>query len=475
MLKSKLMKVTTLGVCMSMLMAVPVFAGNGQGNQNTNMMPFMQNGQMMNMTPGAIQNSQMMNMTPGAIQNGQMMQTQTQNQQLSSAGQYMVDQGIIKGDSTGNYAMSNSVKRGDMSLMLMRAFNFSSSATTGSGFSDVSQSSYYYDAVKTMQSMGIAQGDGQNYRPGSYMTLEEAILFVERALGAAGIDYDEDDITSLFEGRSLSENATREDIAAILYAVLGDDAESLLSGEATTSDAIAYEADENTNINFDEDDFSDACSDATDGTLDYIVFSNPNTGLGRIYYGYSSSSDYDGKAAVGSEFYLDANSSDNEVDISGLTFVPNDDMHGTVVINYTGYGTDDESFSGSVKITINETEDTTADTITYSTDEDNEIAFAEEDFNDASNDATEADLSYVKFVLPNTSYGKLYYCYGTDDETSVSASKKYYYGSDGEDELALSELTFVPKENFTGTARVSYTGVNEDGETFTGTIKITVE
>lgn len=450
MLKSKMMKVTTLGVCMSMLMAVPVFAGTGQGNQNM-MMQFMQNGQMMN---------------------GQMMM---QNQQLSSAGQYMVNQGIIKGDSNGNYSMSNSVKRGDMSLMLMRAFDFTSSSTTGSGFSDVSQSSYYFDAVNTMQNMGIAQGDGQNFRPGSYMTLEEAILFVERALDAAGIEYDEDDISSLFEGRSLSENATREDVASILYAVLGDDAESLLSGETASSDAIAYEADENTTINFDEDDFSDACSDATDGTLDYIVFSNPNTGLGRIYYGYSSSSDYDGKAAAGSEFYLDADSSDDEIGISDLTFVPNDDMHGTVVINYTGYDTDDESFRGSVTITIDETEDATADNITYTTDEDTEITLDEDDFNDASNDATDEDLSYVKFTLPSTSYGKLYYSYDTDDEASVSASKKYWYGSDGEDELALSEVTFVPKDGFTGTAKVYYTGVNEDGDTFTGTIKITVE
>ena len=474
MLKTRLMKVTTFGVCMSMLMAMPVFAANGQGNQN-----MMQNGQMQN---GQMQNGQMMN---GQMMNGQFPtqgamqfqnQSQTNNEQLSSAAQYMVNQGIIKGNSSGNYTMSDNVKRGDMSLMLTRAFNFDTSSTTGgSGFSDVSQSSYYYSAVNAMQSMGIAQGDGQNFRPGSYMTLQEAILFVERALSAAGIDYDESDLTSLFEGRSLSENATREDVSTILYAVLGDDAAALLSGVTTSADAIAYEADENTNITIEEDDFSDACDDATSGTLDYIVFSNPNTSLGRLYYGYDSSSDYDGKASTSDKFYLDADTDDDQVNISDLTFVPNEDAHGTTVISYTGYDTDDTSFRGSVTITINADEDAVADTITYTTDEETALTFDEDDFNDASNDATDADLSYIKFTLPATSYGKLYYNYDEDDEVKVSASYKYYYGSDGDDERALSEVTFVPKDNFTGTAKIYYTGVNEDGDTFTGTIKVIVD
>lgn len=474
MLKSRIMKATTLGVCMSMIMSVPVFASNGQGNQtNVNTMPFMQNG-IQSITQGAIQ---MPAGTPGAIQGGQMQNNQTQNQQLSNAAQYMVNQGIIKGSSNGNYSMSDNVKRGDMSIMLMRAFNFNTSSTSDAGnFSDVSSGSYYYEAVNTMRTIGIAQGDGQNFRPGSYMTLEEAILFVERALDAAGIDYDDTDLTSLFEGRSLSENATREDVATILYAVLGDDAEAILSGEAD-ADAIAYDADENTAITFDEDDFSDACADATEGTLDYVVFANPSTSLGKLYYGYDSSSDYDGKVSTSDEIYLAADTDDDEIDLSDLSFVPNEDAHGTVVISYTGYDTDDSSFKGTVKITIDQDEAAVADTITYTTDEDTDLTFDEDDFNDASNDATGEDLSYIRFNLPASTYGKLYYNYESSDdyEDKVAATDKYYYGSDGDDELALSEITFVPDDDFTGTAKIYYTGVNEDGDTFTGTVKVTVE
>ena len=103
MLRSKLMKITTLTVCMSMLMALPVFAGSSQGTQNNMNMMTMPNGMQnmqngMQLTPGAIQT------TASGIQNG--MQNTQSTQQLSSAAQYMVNQGIIQGSSSGNYSMS---------------------------------------------------------------------------------------------------------------------------------------------------------------------------------------------------------------------------------------------------------------------------------------------------------------------------------------------------------------------------------
>lgn len=487
MFKSKLMKITTFTVCMSMLMAIPVFAGSNQGAQSSMNMMNLPNG--MQTTPGGIQITPgAMQITPGGMQNGTQttqgamqngmqngMQNAQSNQLLSSAAQYMVDQGIIKGNSSGSYSMSDKVKRCDMSLMLVRAFNLdTSSGSSANGFSDVSQGSYYYDAVNTIQGLGIAQGDGHNFNPTQNMTLEQAILFVERALDAAGIDYSDVDIEGLFDGRTLSEAATREDVSTILYAVLGDD---YVSGAAITNnsaDAIDYKSDENTDITFDNGDFYDACTAATDGTLDYVVFSNPSSYLGKLYYGYNSSTDYDGKVSASSKYYYSADT--DEVSLSDITFVPSEDLSGTATLSYTGYDTDGNSFKGTVKITINSADDAVADNITYTTDAETALDFDQSDFNDACKDATDGSLDYIKFTSLSSN-ATLYYGYDDADtyDGTVAKSAKFYYTSDESDSDSISNITLVPDDNYTGTVKLTYIGYNEDGDSFTGTVKITVE
>lgn len=454
----KLVKATAIAACASMLFAIPVFADNGQSSQYTmNQMPF-QNGMQ---SQNGAQGSQM--------QGGQQMN----GQNLSNAAQYMVSEGIIKGDNSGNYSMSSSVKRCDMSVMLARAFNLSTTSTSGSNFSDVERGSYYADAVNAMRQLGIAQGDGQNFNPNRTMTLEEAILFVQRALDAAGIDYSDVDLEDLFSDRSLSEAATREDVATILYAVLGDDYTDYLPS-STSADKVSYTTEEGTSISFEEDDFTTACSDATDGTLDYIVFTNLSSNLGKLYYDYNSSSDYDSIVSTGDKYYADEDDGDA---IDELTFVAKTSASGTAIFSYTGYDTDENSFKGTVAITIEADDDAVADAITLTTDEDTSITFDEDDFNDACEDATDETLSYIKFTLPSTSYGKLYYEYEDEDDYTgkVSASSKYYYDPDDDDLYSISDVTFVPKDGYTGTVKIAYTGWNEDGDSFTGTIKIKVE
>ena len=462
--KTKIMKITALAACMSLLFAIPVFADNGQNTpSNMNNFPFQNGTQFQN-------NMQFQNGTQGAQQNQRQ-----NNGSLSNAAQYMVNKGIIKGDTSGNYSMTSNVKRCDMSIMLVRAFNLNTGSAGGSNFGDIDQGSYYYDAVNAIRQLGIAKGDGQNFNPETNMTLEEAILFVERALDSADIDYDEDDLEDIFDGRSLSDYATREDVAAILYAVLGEDyADYFEANAAAVADAITYTTDEDTSLNFDDDDFVDACDDATDGTLDYVKFSNPSTSLGKLYYDYTSSSKYDSVVGSGDKYYYDDDDGDA---ISEITFVPKANQSGTVKISYTGYDTDGDSFNGTVVITIDADDDTVADTITLETDEDTAIDFDEDDFNDACEDATGETLSYVKFTLPSSTYGKLYYGYDDEDDYDgkVSASSKYYYDPDDDDDYSISDVTFVPKDDYTGTVKISYTGLNEDGETFTGTVKITVE
>ena len=114
----------------------------------------------------------------------------------------------------------------------------------------------------------------------------------------------------------------------------------------------------------------------------------------------------------------------------------------------------------------------TADDVTYTTDENVPITFKASDFNYACDDATNETLSYVKFKLPSSTYGKLYYDYASSSDTgsSVSASTTYYRSSSP----SLSRVTFVPKSGYTGTVSISYTGYNTDGDAYVGTVKVVV-
>ena len=325
MLKSRITKAVALALSMSLMLAIPAYAapGNSQIPQ--------QNG---------FNNLQ--------YQQGNMKN----NGQLGNAAQFMINKGIIKGNATGDYGMSNKVKRGDMSVMLVRAFNFNTQSNSNGHFSDVSKNSYYYDAVNTLKILNIANGNGNNFNPNNNLTLQEAIWFVERALDSSGYDYDEGDLEDLFEDRSLSDYATREDICEILYAVLGDDIDldDIENIGITEADRITYETDEDTAVTFDEDDFNEVCEDATDETLSYVKFTLPSSSYGKLYYDYASSSDYDSKVASTERYYYDADS--DELSISDVTFVPKSNYTGTVKINYTGYNTDGDSFTGTIRITV---------------------------------------------------------------------------------------------------------------------------
>lgn len=56
----------------------------------------------------------------------------------------------------------------------------------------------------------------------------------------------------------------------------------------------------------------------------------------------------------------------------------------------------------------------------------------------------------------------------------VGGTEKYYYQA-GTSQMSLSEVSFVPRTDFSGTAVVSYTGYATNGKSFNGTIRVDVE
>ena len=137
------------------------------------------------------------------------------------------------------------------------------------------------------------------------MTVEQAILFVERAAESAGIQL-EMDLESFYDEDELGDYATREDICELLYYALTQNTVGF-NGEPSNSDSlnqqppgaygtagyanttvttIAYTVDEDETVTLDGSDFADACEDATDEDFSYIKFTSVTATGGKLYVDY---------------------------------------------------------------------------------------------------------------------------------------------------------------------------------------------
>lgn len=231
----------------------------------------------------------------------------------------------------------------------------------------------------------------------------------------------------------------------------------------TDADDIIYETGSYTPLNFDADDFVDESWDATRNDLNYVRFTIPSSTYGVLYKDYTSATRYGSKVSNTTKYY--------ESDLDDITFVPNPDYQGSFKILYTGYNSKDRSYTGAVEITVNE-EIPVANAIKISTKEDTNITFDDEDFNRASKNTTGEKLDYVRFSLPSSRNGKLYYKYSTPNkyDSALAATTKYYYDRTP----YLMHITFVPYKDYYGTVKIDYIGYNIKGDSFTGSVEIEV-
>ncbi|HWQ77939.1 MAG TPA: S-layer homology domain-containing protein [Anaerovoracaceae bacterium] len=228
---------------------------------------------------------------------------------------------------------------------------------------------------------------------------------------------------------------------------------------------INYTVDAGDELNFDEEDFNDFCEDENDETLNFIVFpSLPSSSEGVLWY------DYDGrdeeKVVKNEEYYYD-----DDLSIDDITFIPNEKFSGYVEIEFEGEDMDGDSIEGTIVIQV-KNEDLAADDIFLNGTAGSPVLMQDVYFNRACDEILDDTLDYVKFTLPSTSYGTLYYDYKANNGTSlVAASTKYYY----EDRSPyLKNVSFVSAGTAAGTYTIKYTGFGADGGSFTGQMKITV-
>ena len=110
---------------------------------------------------------------------------------------FLRDRGVVNGTGNGRFAPGDSIRRGDFSLMLWRAFQFENSGAPGS-FADVPSSAYYASAVNTLSGLRIVNGTGSNrFQPNSTISRQDAAVMIQRTLQAAGMTADDGSLSAL--------------------------------------------------------------------------------------------------------------------------------------------------------------------------------------------------------------------------------------------------------------------------------------
>ncbi len=211
-------------------------------------------------------------------------------------------------------------------------------------------------------------------------------------------------------------------------------------------------------LTFQASDFTSKYSGNDGGSLEAIAITGSNPGFGSLKLGRH---DYEFGEAV----------SIDEIEEGELTFAAKG--QGTVSYIVKAYASDDSDTAiGSVTLKItskSNSSNSDPEDLAYETDKNTPVTFREDDFADVFYDATGSELDYVMFTLPSSAKGKLYYDYedAKDYDSKVSEDTEYYVDE-------LSDITFVPAANYTGTVTISYTGYNEEDDSWSGKIKISI-
>ncbi len=243
------------------------------------------------------------------------------------------------------------------------------------------------------------------------------------------------------------------------------------TSQSSGSGDVNYEGDHGTRIRFRASDFNTACREAIGETLNYVRFTLPPTSEGTLYYNYSSSSSSNNKVTEGTRYYRSSTPA-----LNNISFVPASTASDRVSIDFTGYGTDGDRFSGTVVIQYGDEDGEDSDgAVSYTTRSGRAIEFDAADFNDMCREVTGANLSYVRFEeLPASSRGTLYYNYTSSSSTGSRVSESTRYYRSGTSPM-LSKVSFVPKSGYTGTVSIPFIGYDVNNRRIDGRVRITVE
>ena len=229
------------------------------------------------------------------------------------------------------------------------------------------------------------------------------------------------------------------------------------------SGGITYTSNAGEPARFKGADFSAVCQARTGRTLSYVTFYLPSSTYGTLYYNYSGQ--YGERVKSTTQYRLNG----SEL-LDNVSFVPTAGYVGTVAVSYRAVSSGGTAFTG--QITINVTPQAGYGSVNYTGTKRAPVYFQANDFNLACYNATNEPLNYVRFTLPASSEGTLYYNYYSGSYNNpVSAGTNYYRsGTPG-----VGNICFVPAANAPDTVSIPFTGIGTGGASFGGTVFIRLD
>jgi uncharacterized lipoprotein YddW (UPF0748 family) len=142
------------------------------------------------------------------------------------------EKNIIQGDGNGFFYPAAGVKRGDFVLMLNRAFGFN--AQDDGNFEDISADAYYSWDAGVVRKLGILPDRQDSFRPEDYITREEIMVMLLRALAVSGgnIELAGEDILNQYEDSDAISSHARPAAACLVKSGIINGAGSRLAPKA---------------------------------------------------------------------------------------------------------------------------------------------------------------------------------------------------------------------------------------------------
>ena len=263
---------------------------------------------------------------------------------------------------------------------------------------------------------------------------------------------------------------------------------------ARSSADLTCEVEKGESVSFRKRDFRSLYrNEYSNETPQYIVFTDYSD---LDDYGYLTAKNYRGKTINLSEsdlnntwFYYDSDNVPESVDyaLDDLTFVANRRADsGTLRMEFEIHGERSKDYvSCTMDIKVGGGSGSSKGDITYTVKAGEEVAFDDEDFVNAYDNAGgSGTMKYVVFEKPSSDYsnaGTVYSRYGKRNATSFTRSElddyKFYYGDSDYGDYDLDELSFVADKSFSGSVELSFTAYGGTGtrtnQNVTGTLVIT--
>ena len=260
---------------------------------------------------------------------------------------------------------------------------------------------------------------------------------------------------------------------------------------ARSSADIEYKVEAGETVSFDLSKFTDYYDENKDDNLSYLRFTDV-TGLdscGRLYaYDYSREEvGLDEDDLESAYFYVSrSDMSRDDYRLNGMNFLAGKRSNGeTIDLAFQMRGDNGGKLTGILRIVIGKTSGSSKGDITYTVKAGEEVAFDDEDFVNAYDNAGgSGTMKYVVFEKPSSDYsnaGTVYSRYGKRNATSFTRSElddyKFYYGDSDYGDYDLDELSFVADKSFSDSIEIAFTAYggrgSKENDSVSGTLKIT--